>query len=106
MTSSAFQLDEFQIGQRPSIDLPVVGLPVSHFMGKKAALEKAVTGTHEVGGGKTVIVRKALVVAQPQGALVYYAATHQKVATIEHEQSLIIDHGSRTLTGQGACASC
>jgi plasmid segregation protein ParM len=80
----------------PSIDLLVVGLPVSHFMGKKAALEKAVTGTHDVGGGKTVIVRKALVVAQPQGALVYYAATHQKMATIEHEQSLIIDPGSRT----------
>jgi plasmid segregation protein ParM len=80
----------------PSIDLLVVGLPVSHFMGKKAALEKAVTGTHDVGGGKTVVVRKALVVAQPQGALVYYAATHQKMATIEHEQSLIIDPGSRT----------
>ena len=74
----------------PSIDLLVVGLPVSHFMGKKAALEKAVTGTHDVGGGKAVIVRKALVVAQPQGALVYYAATHQKLATIEHEQSLPI----------------
>lgn len=80
----------------PSIDLLVVGLPVSHFMGKKAALERAVTGAHDVGAGKTVIVRKALVVAQPQGALVYYAATHQKMATIEHEQSLIIDPGSRT----------
>jgi plasmid segregation protein ParM len=83
----------------PSIDLLVVGLPVSHFMGKKAALERAVTGTHDVGAGKTVIVRKALVVAQPQGALVYYAATHQKMATIEHEQSLIIDPGSRTFDG-------
>jgi plasmid segregation protein ParM len=80
----------------PSIDLLVVGLPVSHFMGKKAALEKAMTGTHDVGAGKAVIVRKVLVVAQPQGALVYYAATHQKMATIEHEQSLIIDPGSRT----------
>ena len=80
----------------PSIDLPVVGRPVSHFMGTKAALEKAVTGAHDVGGGRTVIVRKALVVAQPQGALVYYAATHQKMAMIEHGQSLIIDPGSRT----------
>ena len=33
----------------PSIDLLVMGLPVSHFMGKKAALEKVVTGTHDVG---------------------------------------------------------
>ena len=54
----------------PSIDLLVVGLTVSHFMGKKAALESAVTGTHDVGGGKTVVVRKGLVVAQPPGARV------------------------------------
>jgi len=80
----------------PCIDLLVVGLPVSHFVGKKAALEKAVTGTHDVGGGKVAVVRKALALAQPQGALVFYAATHQKMATIEHEQSLIIDPGSRT----------
>jgi plasmid segregation protein ParM len=43
-----------------------------------------------------VTVHKTLALAQPQGALVYYAATHQKMATIEHEQSLIIDPGART----------
>ena len=41
-------------------------------------------------------IHKTLALAQPQGALVYYAATHQKMATIEHEQSLIIDPGART----------
>ena len=82
--------------KQPSIDLLVVGLPVAHFAGKKAALEKVAAGTHDIGSGKSVVVRKALAVAQPQGALVYYAATHEKMASIEHEQSLIIDPGSRT----------
>lgn len=54
------------------------------------------TRVHHVGGGKTVEVRKAGAVAQPQGALVYYAAVFHKQKTIEHEQSLIIDPGSRT----------
>ena len=41
-------------------------------------------------------VRKAVAVAQPQGALVYYTAAYHKQKSIEHEQSLIIDPGSRT----------
>lgn len=79
-----------------TIDLLVVGLPVAMLVTKKAALEKAVTGTHDIGGGKSVVVKKALAVAQPQGALVDFAWQHQKSATIEREQSLIIDPGSRT----------
>ena len=72
----------------PHIDLLVVGLPV--------ALEKAMTGSHEIGAGRTITVRKALAVAQPQGALVHYAAEHEKMASIGTEQSLVIDPGSRT----------
>ncbi|HEY0847169.1 MAG TPA: PRTRC system protein D [Noviherbaspirillum sp.] len=79
-----------------AIDLLVVGLPVAALAAKKAALEKAMTGKHEVGGGRTVTVRKALAIAQPQGALVYYASLHQKLKAIEQEQSLIIDPGART----------
>ncbi len=79
-----------------AIDLLVVGLPVAAFTAKKAALEKAVTGKHDVGGGRVVNVHKALAIAQPQGALVYYASLHQKLKTIEQEQSLIIDPGART----------
>ncbi|RZI42167.1 PRTRC system protein D [Herbaspirillum sp. HC18] len=78
------------------IDLLVVGLPVAALASKKSALEKAMTGKHEVGGGRTVTVRKALAIAQPQGALVYYASLHQKWKAIEQEQSLIIDPGART----------
>jgi plasmid segregation protein ParM len=78
------------------IDLLVVGLPVALFAVKKAALEKAMIGRHDIGGGKAVTVGKAMAVAQPQGALVHYASEHQKMATIGSEQSLIIDPGSRT----------
>ena len=78
------------------IDLLVVGLPVALFAVKKAALEKLMAGSHDIGGGKTVTVGKALAVAQPQGALVHYACEHKKMATIGSEQSLIIDPGSRT----------
>ena len=80
----------------PHIDLLIVGLPVALFTLKKAALEKAMVGIHQVGGGKTVMVAKAMAVAQPQGALVHYAAEHQKIETIGTEQSLVIDPGSRT----------
>jgi plasmid segregation protein ParM len=78
------------------IDLLVVGLPVALFALKKAALEKAMAGTHDVGGGKTVVVHKALAVAQPQGALVNYASEHAKMASIGTEQSLVVDPGART----------
>jgi plasmid segregation protein ParM len=78
------------------IDLLVVGLPVSHFAAKKTALEKLMVGSHDVGGGRTVTVGKALAVAQPQGALVHYASEHKRMSTIGNEQSLIIDPGSRT----------
>lgn len=80
----------------PHIDLLIVGLPVALFTLKKAALEKSMAGSHPVGGGKTVTVGKVMAVAQPQGALVHYAAEHEKMATIGNEQSLVIDPGSRT----------
>jgi plasmid segregation protein ParM len=78
------------------IDILVVGLPVASFLAKKATLEKAMTGLHNVGGGREVQVKKTLVVAQPQGALVDFGMRHQKLKEIEHEQSLVIDPGART----------
>ena len=78
------------------IDLLIVGLPVALFSLKKSALEKTMAGEHQIGGGKTVTVAKAMAVAQPQGALVHNAAEHKKMATIGTEQSLVIDPGSRT----------
>lgn len=77
------------------LDLLVVGLPVAHFMDKRAALQKAVTGTFDVGGKRKVAVKRALVVAQPQGALIDYA-TQAGSDTFSKGRSLVIDAGYRT----------
>lgn len=77
----------------PKIHLLVVGLPVALLVARKAKLEKAMTGTHDVGGGRKVTVHKAMVVAQPQGALVYFSSVAGKIERIAGEQSLVIDPG-------------
>lgn len=80
----------------PVIDLLVVGLPVALFDTGRGWLEKALTGTHEVGGGKQVEVRRVLALPQPVGALAHFAASYNRQKSIVNEQSLIIDPGSRT----------
>lgn len=68
------------------IDLLVVGLPVATFAVDKAALEKLMTGRHDVGGGKSVHVSEALAMAQPHGALIDYADDHDRVLAMQDEQ--------------------
>lgn len=80
----------------PEIDLLVVGLPVALLVARKAALERAMVGQHDVGGGRRVMVRKAMAVAQPQGALVRFASVAGKMDRIAGEESLVIDPGYRT----------
>jgi plasmid segregation protein ParM len=82
--------------QLETIDLLVVGLPVGLFAAKKSALERLAAGEHTVSKGRVVRVRKALAVAQPQGALVSYAANEDKLDRLRQHESLIIDVGSRT----------
>ena len=79
-----------------TIDLLVVGLPVAQFAARKTQLEKLMTGRHDLGGGKSVTVHKALAMAQPHGALIDYATQHERVEAMEQELSLVIDPGSRT----------
>jgi plasmid segregation protein ParM len=79
-----------------AIDLLVVGLPVAMYATAKTALEKLMTGTHDVGGGISVTVRQARAMAQPHGALIDFATRHDAVVRMEHEYSLVIDPGSRT----------
>ena len=67
--------------RQSQIDLLVVGLPVALFAVKKAALERVMTGEHDVGGGKKVSVVRTLAVAQPQGALAFYASTRTPTAS-------------------------
>ena len=79
-----------------TIDLLVVGLPVAAFLARKAALERLACGEHDLGRGRKVVVKKAVAVAQPQGALVHYAASTGRLHELQDEQSLVIDVGART----------
>ncbi|MDY7574479.1 PRTRC system protein D [Actimicrobium sp. CCI2.3] len=91
--------------REPAIDLLVVGLPVSTFALHKTSLEKRMSGLHDVGGGRTVTVRKVRVLAQPHGALMHFALSGtDDFAAIKAQRHLIIDVGARTfdwLVGQG-----
>lgn len=80
------------------IDLLVVGLPVATYKLKSlvSALERRLTGDHELGKGKRVKVMRAKALAQPAGALMHYGLTQGKVAQLRKERSLIIDPGRRT----------
>ena len=93
----ALMLGALHYMQADEIDVLVVGLPVSEFTARKAALERLCVGEHDVGKGRKVRVHKALVVAQPQGALVAYAEEHGLLDQIGQQENLIIDCGTRTL---------
>lgn len=80
----------------PEIHLLVVGLPVALLVARKAKLERAMMGTHDVGGGRRVLVHKAMAIAQPQGALLFFSSVAGKMDRIASEQSLVVDPGYRT----------
>lgn len=80
----------------PEIDLLVVGLPVALLTLRKTSLERAMRGIHDVGGGRRVVVKQAMVIAQPQGALVYYATATNRLAAMQDQPSLVVDPGGRT----------
>jgi plasmid segregation protein ParM len=77
------------------VDLLVLGLPVAHYMSRRAELQKAMTGTFEVGHDRKVEVRRVLVVAQPQGAK-YAVFGDQANVKLRQGRTLVIDAGSRT----------
>lgn len=78
------------------IDLLVGGLPVKVFEAKREALERRLTGTHAVGEGRTVVIKRAKILAQPRGALLTYAIANNQLANIKTQTNLIPDPGSRT----------
>jgi plasmid segregation protein ParM len=78
-----------------TVDLLVVGLPVSQYTSKRAALQKAMTGTFHAGRKQRIVVKRALVVPQPQGALYWCAQQNPSVGSPKYK-SLVMDVGSRT----------
>jgi plasmid segregation protein ParM len=84
--------------QVDAIDLLIVGLPVATFKLKRhvSALERRLTGVHQLCKGRRVHVRRAKAIAQPAGALMYYGLMQNRVGQLRKERSLIVDPGRRT----------
>ena len=80
----------------PKIDVLVMGLPVKHLTAKRAALERAWAGEHEIAAGKRVTVESVKVFAQPQGALAFYSLTTGQASVRQGDLNLVIDPGQRT----------
>jgi plasmid segregation protein ParM len=80
----------------PSVDVLVVGLPVTTFHMRRAALAKRLVGEHPVTSEKTVIVNEVKVLAQPHGALMDFAVADAQSEAMRSQRNLIIDCGART----------
>ncbi|NTV70107.1 MAG: hypothetical protein HGA71_08185 [Azonexaceae bacterium] len=80
------------------IDVLVVGLPVSLWASRRADLEKMMTGSFKIDG-RTIVVKKALVVRQPHGAFAdFVSSCDEKRAEriLKREMTLVLDIGSFT----------
>jgi plasmid segregation protein ParM len=88
-----------------SIDLLVVGLPVSEYLAKRKDLEKLLKKEPiPIGGGDAVTIKDVLVLAQPHGALFDYLRQHGEATGIRETRNLVVDVGYRTfdwLTTEG-----
>jgi plasmid segregation protein ParM len=80
--------------EKPVIDFLILGLPVGN-MSQAEEVEKLATGEHTVGD-KTVIIKKALVIPQPLGALYNYAITSGQFEKFANTNTLVLDPGYRT----------
>ena len=78
------------------VDLLVVGLPVTTFEMRRAALAKRLAGEHPLRDGKSILVREVKVLAQPHGALIDYALSEAGMQALRRQRNLIIDCGART----------
>lgn len=88
-----------------TIDLLVVGLPVSEYLAKRKDLEKLLKKEPiPIGGGDAVTIKEVLVLAQPHGALFDYLRQHGEGTGIRETRNLVVDVGYRTfdwLTTEG-----
>jgi plasmid segregation protein ParM len=79
-----------------SVDLLMVGLPVSLFKRMKAKYEQRLIGLHSVDEGRSVEVRRVVAMAQPVGAFLSYAVPHGARREMLKTRNLLIDPGWRT----------
>ena len=88
-----------------TVDLLVVGLPVSEYLAKRKDLERLLRKEPiSIGGGEAVTIKEVLVLAQPHGALFDYLRQHGEETGIKETRNLVVDVGYRTfdwLTTEG-----
>ena len=82
-----------------TIEWLTMGLPVSTVMTHRKQVESMAKGTHEVplpgkNGLLRVTVKNALVIGQPQGALIYH--TQKLASQMSNETVLVLDMGGGT----------
>jgi plasmid segregation protein ParM len=80
----------------PAVDYLVVGLPVTTFELRRAALARRLVGEHPTTEGRRVAVREVKVLAQPHGALIDYAVCDDRLQALRRQRNLIVDCGART----------
>lgn len=79
----------------------VVGLPINNLARFRKPLTERLVGEHLLpdcfgrGTMRRVTIERVLVIAQPQGALTYYAVSHK--ASLEDRWALVVDAGGGTL---------
>jgi len=81
----------------PHLDLLVAGLPVSLLEAKATLVRERLQGTHEITHGRTVVVDRVLVLAQPIGGLINHALLQGTYDRLRTKINLIIDPGFLTL---------
>lgn len=79
------------------VDTLAMGLPVSTFRAHAAELKKLMTGTHDIGGGKSVEVARVIVIPQPVGGMLDYGMRNGQLRGLEKANNLLIDPGYGTL---------
>lgn len=78
------------------LEVLMLGLPVKQWASGKGALMSGWTGKIETTDGRYVQIDKVRVLAQPQGALAWYAETTGNQSVTKRDRNLVVDVGMRT----------
>jgi len=89
-----FHASLLQVGV-PVIDRLVTGLPVSQYYDQKyrQALQKRLTGKHDVAPDTTVEVKEVIIMPQPVGGYLHFISTNKQASAADDSVLAIVDPG-------------
>ena len=82
--------------ETPRIDVLVVGLPVTRVASHAAQLRAELTGYHKLDDGRSIEVKKVIVIAQPIGGALYTTFSSGDYNSFREQTTLTIDIGAGT----------